>query len=330
MQAYTDEYLLEKLKELWDKYGKIQAKLIDKEPNFPTRKCYIRAFGSLENACKLIGYNEYKKHKFTMIDAQKVLDERNGHFKLLTFNGMANKCVIQCKECGTVDEIVPDSLLRNKTDEYFGCKVCNQKQRQHVLAIQAIQEKPVQQTLKEIRKYYPRKNNYGYVYEVFNLINNKKYIGSTIDPYNRWKNHIWAAFVENDPSYNYPLQAAIRKYGIENFVFHIICYNVPIANLAHEEQKMIIKHRTLANNGWGYNQTLETECALRDQNIKYKGNFCALIDDDNNILMTFNSYHDAARVLFNNDNAATKICEVCHGRRNTYRGMKFRDIERSD
>lgn len=126
-QTYTDKYLLEKLKELWDKYGKIQTKLIDKEPNFPTRKCYTRAFGSLENACKLIGYNEYKKHKFTMADAQKVLDERNGYFKLLTFNGMRNKCLVQCKECGTVDEIIPDSLLRNKTDEYFGCKVCNNK-----------------------------------------------------------------------------------------------------------------------------------------------------------------------------------------------------------
>lgn len=125
--VYTEEYLLEKLNELWMKHGKIQGVLIDKEPNFPTRKCYIRAFGSLENACNLIGYDGYKKHKFNIEDAQKVLDKRNGHFDLLNFNGMAKKCLVRCRECGAISEIMPDSLLRNKTNKHFGCKTCNKQ-----------------------------------------------------------------------------------------------------------------------------------------------------------------------------------------------------------
>lgn len=126
-QKYTDEYLLGKLKELWHKYGKIQNTLIDKEPNFPTRKCYVRAFGSLENAYKLIGYSDYKKHKFTIEDAQIVLNERNGHFDLLTFNGMRNKAYVKCRECGDIFQTVPDSLLRDKTNESYGCRNCNKK-----------------------------------------------------------------------------------------------------------------------------------------------------------------------------------------------------------
>jgi hypothetical protein len=327
--AYSKEYLIEKLKSLLDKYGTIQTQLIDKEPNFPNRKAYIRVFGSVEKACEAIGYYEYQKHKFDIDDAQKVLDERNGHFILLNFNGMRNKSLMQCKDCGTIDNIVPDSVLRNKTKEHFGCKVCNNKKCKNVLAMETVKDAITQLSLKEIKEQYPRKDGYGYVYEVFNLINNKRYIGSTINPYDRWKDHIWAAFAKDNPSYKYPLQSALRKYGIHNFIFHVL-YIVPINNLSNKERETIIERNTFINEGWGYNQTLETECALRDGSIKPLGMLCALIDDNNNVCMKFESYHDAARILFNNAEAATQICAVCNGRRKTYRGMRFVKLERGD
>lgn len=328
-QIYTDEYLLEKLKELWKKYGKIQTKLIDNEPNFPTRKCYVRAFGSLENAYKLIGYNDYKKHKFTIEDAQKTLDERNGHFNLLTFNGMRNKCYIQCRECGDIFETVPDSLLRNKTNEHYGCENCNKQNCKHKEAVSITEEEYVQYTLEEIKKIYPYKQGYGYIYQILNLKNNKKYIGSTVNPYKRLKTHIRDAYIESRKIYNYPLQRAIRKYGIENFKFCILASEIPINNLACQENYYIVKYNTLVNGGYGYNQTLETQCALRDNNIKRKNCVsCALIDNDNNIIEIFDSYHEAARILFNNDNCATRICAVCNGRIKSYKGMKFIKIER--
>lgn len=121
---YDRDFLIDKLKELWDKYGKIQTKLIDKEPNFPTRTCFVREFGSIENACRLIGY-DYKKSNFTLQDAQKVLDKRNGHFDILEFSKMREHAKLKCRECNHVFLASPDSLLRNKTEEYFGCPNCN-------------------------------------------------------------------------------------------------------------------------------------------------------------------------------------------------------------
>jgi hypothetical protein len=236
---------------------------------------------------------------------------------------------MQCKDCGTIINVSPDSVLRNKNEDHFGCKVCNNKKCKNVFAVEAVRNVANQLSLKEIQKQYPRQDGYGYVYEVFNLINNKKYIGSTISPYERWKEHIWAAFAEDNPSYNYPLQSAIRKYGVDNFIFHIL-YTVQTNDIANKEKETIIERNALTNTGWGYNQTLETECALRDGNIKPKGTLCALIDNNNNIVMKFESYHDAARILFNNSNSASQICAVCNGRRKAYHKMRFIKLERGD
>ena len=62
-----------------------------------------------------------------------------------------------------------------------------------------------------------------YIYCFTNLINNKKYIGSTISEINiRYNQHMYNAFNKNSDKYNYPLYCAIRKYGINNFKFEIL------------------------------------------------------------------------------------------------------------
>ena len=124
--AYTEDYLLNKLKDLLDKYGEIKTQLIDDEPNIPTRKCYIRAFGSIKNACELIGYYNYRQGSFTIEDAQNVLDQRNGNFKLLNYNGMRSKNLTKCKTCGYEWNVSTDSLLRNHTPSH-GCPNCNRQ-----------------------------------------------------------------------------------------------------------------------------------------------------------------------------------------------------------
>ena len=58
----------------------------------------------------------------------------------------------------------------------------------------------------------------GYIYKITNLINNKIYIGQTVNSINfRWRDHKNTAFNKNSPEYTWPIHAAIRKYGIENF-----------------------------------------------------------------------------------------------------------------
>ena len=126
---YSDQQLIDGLNYLLNKYGKIQTKLIDKDKNVPNRKAYIRRFGSVQKACEYIGYKDYKKGKYTIKDAQKELDKRNGHFILLNFNGMKEKNLTKCKECGYEWEVTTDSLLRaitrtKKRENIYGCPNC--------------------------------------------------------------------------------------------------------------------------------------------------------------------------------------------------------------
>lgn len=57
-----------------------------------------------------------------------------------------------------------------------------------------------------------------YIYKVTNLVNNKVYIGQTTKTIERrWQQHIYEA-THKGHGENYPLHAAMRKYGIENFI----------------------------------------------------------------------------------------------------------------
>ena len=65
----------------------------------------------------------------------------------------------------------------------------------------------------------------GIIYCYTNLVNNKKYIGQTINPKERFNQHKSSAFNEKDNEYNSPLHRAFRKYGYENFKYEILIEN---------------------------------------------------------------------------------------------------------
>ncbi len=170
-----------------------------------------------------------------------------------------------------------------------------------------------------------------FIYKIKNLVNNKIYIGSTTDPERRKKEHFGSA-TWNVQSYNYPLQKAIRKYGKENFIFSIV-EKCDIESCPERERYYIEYYNSLTNSGWGYNQTLETKCALRDKNIQKRniertGKKCALVDKDNKIIQVFESYHDASRQVLNM-NEASNIREICQGKCKSYKGKIFRDIDKN-
>lgn len=58
------------------------------------------------------------------------------------------------------------------------------------------------------------------IYMIKNIVNNKKYIGQSIDIHNRWKRH--KKELTNGAHSNCYLQSAWDKYGENNFVFSII------------------------------------------------------------------------------------------------------------
>ena len=61
-----------------------------------------------------------------------------------------------------------------------------------------------------------------YIYVYTNKINGHKYVGQTNDLRKRYNGHKSDSYNKNSHSYNYPLSCAIRKYGLENFIFEKI------------------------------------------------------------------------------------------------------------
>lgn len=60
------------------------------------------------------------------------------------------------------------------------------------------------------------------IYKIQNLINDKIYIGQSVDIDYRFRNHKSESFNPKSNSYDTAIHRAIRKYGVENFSFDII------------------------------------------------------------------------------------------------------------
>ena len=87
------------------------------------------------------------------------------------------------------------------------------------------------------------------IYKITNKINNKAYIGQSIDIYERWSNHIRASHRINEKQYS--LQKALNKYGIENFTFEII--EICSSTELNTKEEYWIQYYDTYNNG--YNET---------------------------------------------------------------------------
>lgn len=166
------------------------------------------------------------------------------------------------------------------------------------------------------------------VYKIINCVNNKMYIGSSINVYKRWNQHKIDAKKKNYPLYN-----AMNKYGIDNFKFEIIREDFEtVKQMQQFEKEMIIFYNTLIPNG--YNQTLYTENALQDPTIKQqiieqKSQKCAKVDLYENIIEKYSSYQEAGRKN-NLINSASNIRLVCKGFISSCNGNIYRDLDEND
>lgn len=90
------------------------------------------------------------------------------------------------------------------------------------------------------------------IYRIENLINNKSYIGQSNDIERRLNHHKLDYLNKNKSTINYPIYAAMRKYGINNFNFSILelCDK---EFLNEKEIYYISKFNSVTPNG--YNQT---------------------------------------------------------------------------
>ena len=100
----------------------------------------------------------------------------------------------------------------------------------------------------------------GIIYIHTNLINNKSYIGSTIQsPNRRWR--------KQDNTYNSYKNCsvffkALCKYSWDNFKSKIIETDIPITELYDREEFYIKKYNTLAPNGYNLNEIIEGQVEL--------------------------------------------------------------------
>lgn len=92
----------------------------------------------------------------------------------------------------------------------------------------------------------------GIIYCYTNKLNNKKYIGQTINPEARKNSHKSEAFNEKSHTYNSVFHRAIRKYGYENFTYEILeeIDESRYDTLNDIEESYIQKYNTLVPNGY--------------------------------------------------------------------------------
>lgn len=129
------------------------------------------------------------------------------------------------------------------------------------------------------------------IYKITNKINNKVYIGQSIDIYKRWERHRIVAFNDSYPQYNCMLYKAFRKYGYDNFSFEIIkeCAEEELNTL----ENFYIQMYDSCNRDKGYNMICADDAQgtekLSDQDIE---RICFLLKTTNisqiNIAKEFN------------------------------------------
>lgn len=160
----------------------------------------------------------------------------------------------------------------------------------------------------------------GYIYKIENTVDNKIYIGQTIqDLESRWKDH---RKIGSNCRY---LKSAIKKYGIDKFEFKLVCITFD-NQLDDMEILYIKKYNCLAPNG--YNLRLGGDSGKHHEDTKRKISATLLqnkkiiqFDIEGNRLKTFYCLREAAEAV---GCSPSSIGHCCNGRYKTIKGYRWK------
>jgi hypothetical protein len=127
------------------------------------------------------------------------------------------------------------------------------------------------------------------IYKFTNIINNKSYIGRSVNIENRKLQHNSASHNINTKEYNTYFHKAIRKYGIENFKFQIL-EECSCAELDKREQYWISFYQS-NNPIYGYNMTSGGDKVYDNSKTIYQ------YDNDGKFIQTFKNAYEAGKIL---------------------------------
>lgn len=117
-----------------------------------------------------------------------------------------------------------------------------------------------------------------YLYEIKNLINNKKYIGITIDYKRRFRQHC-SKYADS------VISKAIKKYGKENFSFTVLKDDLSVEEACNLEIEFIKEQNTLVPNGYNVSKGGTANIGTSNGRAKLTKKEVQYIKDHRNIPM---------------------------------------------
>ena len=104
----NDEVMLEQLRQLWIRTGRLSADLINQERDAPSVTAILRHFGTLKNAYSLIGYRPDLKTKYDTSIARHKVTRRNLFFEI---KAKLQSCGASVTESGTEGILIVNEQL---------------------------------------------------------------------------------------------------------------------------------------------------------------------------------------------------------------------------